>query len=88
MVTLGPTRWVERHDAVPVFIEVLPVIAVFLEDEMKLDANSGLPLAEIRDPHFLVGMAVAELVLAYTLEPNITLQKKEKMKVPGYVRTH
>lgn len=77
LVPLCPTRWVERHDAVLVFIEFLPPIAVFLEDEMKLDANTGLLLAAIRDPRFLVGLVVVESVLAHTLEPSGTLQKKD-----------
>ncbi|KAK8752487.1 hypothetical protein OTU49_005800, partial [Cherax quadricarinatus] len=77
LVPLCPTRWVERHDAVLVFIEFLPLIAIFLEDEMKLDANAGLLLAEIRDPRFLVGLVVAESVLAHMLQPSRTLQKKE-----------
>lgn len=29
LVPLCPTRWIERHDAVLVFVEFLPVIAVF-----------------------------------------------------------
>lgn len=57
LVPMCPTRWVDRHDAVLVFIELSP-IAVFLEDEMKLDADAGLLLAAIRDPRFLVGLVV------------------------------
>ncbi|XP_076030802.1 52 kDa repressor of the inhibitor of the protein kinase-like [Oratosquilla oratoria] len=84
LVPLCPTRWVERHDAVLVFIEFLPLIAIFLEDEMKLDANAGLLLAAIRDPRFLVGLVVAETVLAHTLQPSRIIQKKEGDLVCAY----
>ena len=83
LVPLCPTRWIERHDAVLVFIEFLPVIAVFLEEEH--DATAGLLLIAIRDPRFLVGLVVAECILAHTLEPSRALQRKDGDLVSAYV---
>ena len=51
---------------------------------MKLDASAGLLFFAIRDPRFLVGLVVAESVLAHTLNPSRTLQKKDGDLVSAY----
>ncbi|XP_050708190.1 SCAN domain-containing protein 3-like [Eriocheir sinensis] len=84
LVPLCPTRWIERHDAVLVFVEFLPVIAVFLEEE--LDATAGLLLIAIHVPRFLVGLVVVECTLAHTLKPSRTLQRKDGDLVSAYAR--
>lgn len=73
LVSLCPARWVERHDSVIVFMEFLPIIAVFLEDESSLDAMAGILLIAIREPRFLIGLVVAVSILAHTVEPSRAL---------------
>lgn len=65
------------------FIELLPIIASFLEEES--DANAGLLLIAIRDPRLLIGLVVTECALMHTLEPSRTLQKKDGDIVSAYM---
>ena len=53
-------------------------------NEMKLDAIACLLLSAIRDPHFLIGLVVAESVEAHTLNPSRTVQKKDGELVSAY----
>ena len=84
LVPLCPTRWIEWHDAVLVFVKFMSVITVYLKEE--LDATPGLLIA-IRDPRFLVGLVVVECMYigAYSkAEPN----SLEKIWGPGVSLCH
>ena len=79
LVRLCVTRWVERHDSVIVFVELLSVITSFLVDEAENASvqDSYKPeqlLAAIRAPAFLIGILTAESVLAHTVGPSQSLQ--------------
>ena len=74
LVQLCPTRWVERHDAVNVFVELLPAVALFLEEETQHDGRAGILLAALREPKFLVGLLVVEAVFSHTVVPSKALQ--------------
>ena len=84
LVQLCPTRWIERHDSVLVFVEFLPILGVFLEEEAHGDSKAGLLLNTLREPRFLAGLVVAEAVLAHTLEPSRQLQSAEGNLVAAY----
>ena len=56
----------ERHDAVIVFVDLLPVIAQFLEDESVREVGASLLLTAVHDPGFFIVLLVAESVLAHT----------------------
>ncbi len=84
LVSLCPTRWVERHDSIIVFMEFLPIIAVLLEDESSLDAMAGILLIAIREPRFLIGLVVAESILAHTVEPSRALQSPTVNLISAY----
>ena len=53
----------KRHDAVIVFVDLLPVIAQFLEDESVREVGASLLLAAVHDPGFFIGFLVTESVL-------------------------
>lgn len=84
LVNLCTTRWIERHDAVLVFVEFLPLLSEFLEEEMQLDGSAGLLRAAIQESRCLVGLVVTESVLAYTVHTSRNLQAKSMDLVSAY----
>ena len=84
LVQLCPTRWAERHDAVQVFVELLPAVALFLEQEAENDGRAGLLLIALRESKFLVGLLVADSVLAHTVSASKTLQSRTGDLVNAY----
>ena len=65
LITLSPTRWVQRHDAVIVFIEMLPIIAKFLL--LEADSQAEILLSAIQSPKFVIGIKVSETVMVDTI---------------------
>ena len=64
----------ERHDAVIIFVDLLPVMAQFLEYESVRDVEASLLLTAMHDPGFSIGLLKAESVLAHTVVPSRELQ--------------
>ena len=85
---LCPTRWVERHDAVIVFIEFLPLIFEFLEAENTAEAY--VVLRSVQSAKFLVGTCtgifVPESVMVHTIQPSKLLQG-DGMDISSAVKT-
>lgn len=84
LVQLCPTRWVERHDAVIVFVEFLPLIALFLEEEVKYDSKASMLLGNLQEPRVIVGLVVAESVLAHSVTVSKKLQAEDGNLILGY----
>ena len=73
---LCATRWVESHECVVTFLELLHVTAMALEyyaDEGVTEASAYL--AAIRTAPFIVSLVVAEKVMALLLPLSVQLQK-------------
>lgn len=79
LVQLCPTRWVERHDTVIVFYQLLFPVVTALE-EIQLwdcrDSSSGafLLLNGIRQSTFIISLLYSEKLLSYTLPISKILQ--------------
>jgi hypothetical protein len=84
LVKLCATRWVQRHDCILVFVEFLPLIAVFLEDEAESDVTANSFLKSIQDPQFLIALVTVEAVMAHTVEPSRLLQSSNEDIVSAY----
>ena len=57
-----------------VFVDLLHVIAQFLENTSVREVGASLLLAAVHDPGFLIDILVAESVLARTAGPSKKLQ--------------
>lgn len=73
LILLCPTRWVDRHDAVAVFRDLLPFVASVLED-MNDDEATSL-LHAIQNPTLIVSVVFMASVLAKTVVLSKTLQE-------------
>ena len=78
LILLCETRWVERHDAIFTFVELLPCVIACLEKCKLLDAITGskaqMFLRSICSTEFIVAVAVLESVLSVTLSLSKSLQ--------------
>lgn len=75
------------------FIEVLPAVDTFHEDESYSDATAKLLLTAMQEPCFTIGLIVAESLLAHTIAPSRALQSPTVDLVSAYstideVKTH
>ena len=73
--TLCPTRWVDGHDSVIVFQELLPHVAVSLESQKDAGCHDAIPLlASIREPTFIVSVVVVATVMSQSVSVSKALQ--------------
>ena len=86
LITLSPTRWVQRHDAVIVFIKMLPAIAKFLS--LETDSQAKIPLSAIQPPKFVIGIKVSEAVMVHTIYVSELLQKVDQDLGQAYNHIH
>ena len=84
LVKLCETRWIERHDAVIVFIELLFPVVVFLEGEEMTEGKSAVLLTAWRSSKFLIGCHLAEAVLVNTITPSTLLHSPEADLISAY----
>ena len=78
---LCPTRWVERHDSVLIFVELLEAVCETLTDisewpDRDSSSNAILLLNSIRSVNFLVSILVSELIFSYSIILSRYLQKE------------
>lgn len=76
---LCATRWVERHEAVMVVVQLLQPVAAALEEitewkDKDTSSNAFILLNAIRQPDFIVALLSAEKLLSYTLPLSKKLQ--------------
>lgn len=82
--TLCETRWVERHDALITFKELILQIIEALDDYenngSKSDSSSKLAMygSAIRKSDFLVSLEVAVFIFSYILNLSQILQSKQQ----------
>ena len=77
LVRYCATRWVERHEAVSVFVELLPYVIKLLEaveGDLQAEATANGILNAIRSGAFLVSMVTADDLLGITLPLSRRLQ--------------
>lgn len=77
LVRYCATRWVERHEAVSVFVELLPYVVKLLEaveGDLHAEATANGILSAIRSGGFLVAMITADDLLGITLPLSRRLQ--------------
>ncbi|KAE9525840.1 hypothetical protein AGLY_014066 [Aphis glycines] len=79
LVQLCPTRWIERHDSIVVFNQLLLPVVAALEEIQSWnckDSSSGafLLLNGIRQSTFIISLHCSEKLLAYTLPISKILQ--------------
>lgn len=78
--SLCPTRWVQRHDALLVFVELLKPVLVTLQDiavnwnDRESSSNAELLLSATQRSEFLVSLFVAEKVFSLSLPLSKYLQ--------------
>ena len=69
---LCPTRWVERHDAVLVFLELLEPVVDCMEtistwQDRETSSKANQLLCAVKQPQFLVAIHVLSKVFAVSL---------------------
>ncbi|CAN7977490.1 unnamed protein product [Ixodes persulcatus] len=78
--SLCPTRWVQRHDALNVFVELRKPVLVTLQDiatnwnDRESSSNAQLLLSALQRSEFLVSLFVAEKVFSFSLPLSKYLQ--------------
>lgn len=78
--SLCPTRWVQRHDAILVFVELLKPVLVTLQDiavnwnDRESSSNAELLLSATQRSEFFVSLFVAEKVFSLSLPLSKYLQ--------------
>ena len=80
LVSLCETRFVERHESVFVMRQLLPFIAVCLNEMLTWDSpetrkNARRLLKSVQDPQFLVALVLSEKVSAVLLPVSRSLQQ-------------
>lgn len=71
--SLCPTQWVQRHDALNVFVEILKPVMVTLQDiavnwnDRESSSNAQLLLSTVQRSEFFVSLFVAEKVFSLSL---------------------
>ena len=73
LVRLCPTRWVQRHDSIIVFIEMIPAVVQFLSLETTSDA--AVLLSAVLSSQFVIGLKICESVMVHTVYVSEGLQK-------------
>ena len=81
LVTLCPTRFLERHDAIIVFCDLLPAVVRCLSDmeswhSTDTRAKASQLLGSLRSPSFLVALFALEAVSAVLLPVSRSLQAR------------
>ena len=76
---LCPTRWVERHDAVLVFLELLEPVVDCMEtistwQDRETSSKANQLLCAVKQPQFLVAIHVLSKVFAVSLPLSRLLQ--------------
>lgn len=76
---LCPTRWVDRHNAIAIFVELLPYVVITLdqlarEGDAKTSASASSLLLTLRTPQFLIALFIANSMLLHTLPLSKGLQ--------------
>lgn len=76
---LCPTRWVQRHDAVLVMVQLLPAVAAALEEiksweDKDSSSNASLLLNSLEHSEFIISLLCSEKLLGYTLVLSKVLQ--------------
>lgn len=76
---LCPTRWVARHDAVLVFVELYKPLVAALEaieqwTDLKTSTEASGLLASIKTPKFVIALMCSEKIYSYTLPLSRVLQ--------------
>lgn len=71
--SLCPTRWVQRHDALNVFVNILPTVSSILQDiseswtDRESSSNAQILLSVLQTSEFLVSLFVAEKLFSISL---------------------
>lgn len=72
------TRFVERHDAIIVFVELFEAVVVSLqelsESDRQIASNAQVLLSAIDKSYFLISLLVCEKLLSFTLNLSLYLQ--------------
>ncbi|KAK4876004.1 hypothetical protein RN001_012426 [Aquatica leii] len=76
---LCPTRWIQRHDAVLVMVQLLPAVAAALEeiklwDDKDSSSNASLLLNSVEHSEFIISLLCSEKLLRYSLVLSKVLQ--------------
>lgn len=89
-----PTRWVERHDAVSVFTELIHAVFASLEDislwvNKDTSSSARTLLLSISDARFIIALYVIEKLFSYTVKLSQFLQtvNTDIVKALGYIES-